>query len=85
MGIHGFAETVKAGGITLAVILVCSILVLAIAIERLVALWRFLDRGPRAHPRGDHQALPVPGRGGRRASRVRAVDLDGGRVLPGRF
>ena len=37
-------ETLKAGGVTLAVILVCSVLVLAVAIERLVALWRFLDR-----------------------------------------
>src|SRR5437773_9345169 len=44
MNLHGFAETMKAGGITLAVILACSILVLAIAVERLVALWRFLDR-----------------------------------------
>src|SRR5438067_9729322 len=44
MGIHGFVETVKAGGITLVVIIVCSILVLAIAVERLAALWRFLDR-----------------------------------------
>jgi biopolymer transport protein ExbB len=34
----------KAGGITLAVILVCSILVLAVAVERLVALWSFLDK-----------------------------------------
>jgi biopolymer transport protein ExbB len=40
----GLHETLKAGGITLAVILACSILVLAIAIERIVALWRFLDR-----------------------------------------
>ena len=44
MNFHGFAETMKAGGVTLAVILACSILVLAIAVERLVALWRFLDR-----------------------------------------
>jgi biopolymer transport protein ExbB len=44
LGLHGFMETLKAGGITLAVILVCSILVLAIAVERLAALWRFLDR-----------------------------------------
>jgi biopolymer transport protein ExbB len=44
MNLHGFAETMKAGGITLAVILACSILVLAIAVERLVALWKFLDR-----------------------------------------
>jgi biopolymer transport protein ExbB/TolQ len=35
---------IKAGGITLGVILLCSILVLAIAIERLAALWKFLDR-----------------------------------------
>src|SRR3954451_18855143 len=44
MGVHGFVETIKAGGITLVIILVCSILVLAIAVERLVAMWRFLDR-----------------------------------------
>jgi biopolymer transport protein ExbB len=44
MNLHGFVDTVKAGGITLGVILVCSILVLAIAVERLAALWRFLDR-----------------------------------------
>jgi biopolymer transport protein ExbB len=44
MNLHGFAETMKAGGVTLAVILACSIMVLAIAVERLVALWRFLDR-----------------------------------------
>jgi biopolymer transport protein ExbB len=44
MGVHGFVETIKAGGVTLVIILVCSILVLAIAVERLAALWRFLDR-----------------------------------------
>jgi biopolymer transport protein ExbB len=44
MNLHGFVDTVKAGGITLGVILVCSILVLAIAVERMAALWRFLDR-----------------------------------------
>jgi biopolymer transport protein ExbB len=44
MNLHGFAETMKAGGITLGVILACSVVVLAIAVERLVALWRFLDR-----------------------------------------
>jgi len=44
MNVHGFVETIKAGGITLVVILLCSILVLAIAVERMAALWRFLDR-----------------------------------------
>lgn len=44
LGLHGFMETIKAGGITLVVILVCSVLVLAVAVERLAALWRFLDR-----------------------------------------
>src|SRR5256885_1689420 len=44
MILHGFAQTVKAGGVTLVVIVACSILVLAVAIERLSALWRFLDR-----------------------------------------
>lgn len=44
LGLHGFVDTIKAGGITLAVILACSVLVLAIAVERLIALWRFLDR-----------------------------------------
>jgi biopolymer transport protein ExbB len=41
--IHGLAQTLKAGGVTLVVIVACSVLVLAVAIERLVALWRFLD------------------------------------------
>jgi len=44
MGVHGFVETIKAGGATLIIILVCSVLVLAIAVERMAALWRFLDR-----------------------------------------
>src|SRR5882672_12633032 len=44
MSVHGLVEMMKAGGITLGVILLCSILVLAIAVERLVALWKFLDR-----------------------------------------
>jgi biopolymer transport protein ExbB/TolQ len=34
----------KAGGVTLGLILTCSVLVLAVAIERLAALWSFLDR-----------------------------------------
>jgi biopolymer transport protein ExbB len=42
--LHGFTETMKAGGITLGVIIACSVLALAVGIERLVALWRFLDR-----------------------------------------
>src|SRR5581483_6007044 len=44
LNLHGFVATLKAGGITLGVILACSILVLAVAVERLAALWRFLDR-----------------------------------------
>jgi biopolymer transport protein ExbB len=44
MNLHGFVQTLKAGGITLAVIIACSILVLAIAVERMAALWKFLDR-----------------------------------------
>jgi biopolymer transport protein ExbB len=44
MNMHGLVETLKAGGVTLAVILACSVLVLAIAVERLVAMWRFLDK-----------------------------------------
>jgi biopolymer transport protein ExbB len=44
MGVHGFVETIKAGGATLIVILICSVLVLAIAVERMTALWRLLDR-----------------------------------------
>jgi biopolymer transport protein ExbB len=43
MNLHGLAQTAKAGGATLIVIIVCSVLVLAIAVERMVALWRFLD------------------------------------------
>jgi|SRR5579871_5693902 len=41
---HGFLELVKAGGFTLVFIALCSILVLAIAVERIVALWGFVDR-----------------------------------------
>src|SRR6476646_1612414 len=41
---HSFMELAKAGGATLGFIALCSILVLAIAIERIAALWRFLDR-----------------------------------------
>jgi biopolymer transport protein ExbB len=44
MILHGLAQTVKAGGVTLVIIIACSILALAVAIERLVALWSFLDR-----------------------------------------
>src|SRR5258708_19083503 len=41
---HGFLELVKAGGFTLLFIAFCSILVLAIAVERMVVLWSFVDR-----------------------------------------
>jgi biopolymer transport protein ExbB/TolQ len=44
MNLHGFTQTMKAGGVTLGIILTCSVLVLAVGIERLAALWRFLDR-----------------------------------------
>jgi biopolymer transport protein ExbB/TolQ len=44
MNLHGFTQTMKAGGVTLGIILACSVLVLAVGIERLAALWRFLDR-----------------------------------------
>jgi biopolymer transport protein ExbB len=44
MNLHGFTQTMKAGGVTLGVILACSVLALAVSIERLTALWRFLDR-----------------------------------------
>jgi biopolymer transport protein ExbB/TolQ len=44
MIIHGLVQILKEGGVTLVVILVCSIVVLAVALERLVALWKFLDR-----------------------------------------
>jgi len=44
MNLHGFMQTLKAGGITLVVILSCSVLVLGVAFERLASLWRFLDR-----------------------------------------
>lgn len=40
----GLTETLKAGGLTLGVILFCSVFVLALAIERVIALWGFLDR-----------------------------------------
>jgi len=41
---HGLWATLKTGGFTLATILVCSVLVLAVGFERLALLWRFLDR-----------------------------------------
>ena len=41
---HGFIQTMKAGGVTLGLIVFCSVLALAVGIERIVALWRFLDR-----------------------------------------
>jgi biopolymer transport protein TolQ len=44
MNFHGFTQTMKAGGVTLGIILTCSVLVLAVGIERIVALWKFLDR-----------------------------------------
>jgi biopolymer transport protein ExbB/TolQ len=44
MNLHGFTQTMKAGGVTLGIILACSVLVLAVGIERLASLWRFLDR-----------------------------------------
>ena len=44
MAIHGLMQTLKAGGTTLVVIVICSVIVLAVAIERAVAMWRFLDR-----------------------------------------
>jgi len=42
--IGSLRQVLESGGITLAVILACSVLVLAVGVERLVALWRFLDR-----------------------------------------
>src|SRR5256714_385296 len=44
MNLHGFTQTMKAGGITLGIILTCSVLVLAVGIERIASLWKFLDR-----------------------------------------
>jgi biopolymer transport protein ExbB len=44
MNLHTLGEAFKAGGVTLVVILVSSVMALAIGVERLVALWRFLDR-----------------------------------------
>src|SRR3954453_6062190 len=44
MNLHGFTQTMKAGGVTLGLILACSVLVLAVGIERLTSLWSFLDR-----------------------------------------
>ena len=41
---HSLMQTLKAGGVTLIVILACSVMVLAVAIERSVAMWRLLDR-----------------------------------------
>src|SRR5689334_13919335 len=44
MILHGLMQTFKAGGVTLVLILICSVLALAVAVERLIALWSFLDR-----------------------------------------
>ena len=41
---HGFVDILKTGGLTLAFIILCSVLVLGIAIERIAVLWGFLDR-----------------------------------------
>ncbi len=41
---HSFIDLVKAGGATIAFIVLCSVLVVALAIERIVALWSFVDR-----------------------------------------
>src|SRR6202000_2632151 len=42
--LHGFTAAMKAGGVTLGIILISSILALAVGIERAAALWPFLDR-----------------------------------------
>jgi biopolymer transport protein ExbB len=44
MNLHGFTQTMKAGGVTLGIILACSVLALSVGIERVAALWKFLDR-----------------------------------------
>src|SRR5437588_615825 len=44
MILHGLVQTFKAGGVTLVLIIVCSVLALAVAVERAIALWSFLDR-----------------------------------------
>jgi biopolymer transport protein ExbB len=44
LGLHDLRELIAAGGVTLAIIIACSVLALALGIERLVALWRFVDR-----------------------------------------
>ncbi len=41
---HGVLGVLKAGGFTLGFIAFCSVLVLAIAVERVVALWGFTSR-----------------------------------------
>jgi biopolymer transport protein ExbB/TolQ len=41
---HGVLGVLKAGGFTLAFIALCSILVMAIAVERIVSLWGFVGR-----------------------------------------
>ena len=38
------SDTLRAGGVTLAIILLSSVLVLAVALERAIALWGFLHR-----------------------------------------
>jgi biopolymer transport protein ExbB/TolQ len=44
MSNHGFVELVKAGGATILFIVLCSVLVLGLAAERVIALWGFMDR-----------------------------------------
>ena len=41
---HSFFELAKAGGGTLGFIILCSVIVVALWVERTVALWSFLDR-----------------------------------------
>ncbi|MSP61191.1 MAG: MotA/TolQ/ExbB proton channel family protein [Myxococcales bacterium] len=41
---HGFIGLIKAGGFTILFIGFCSVVVLAITVERVAALWRFVDR-----------------------------------------
>ena len=41
---HSLVELIKLGGFTLVFIVLCSVLVLGIAVERVVGLWRLLDR-----------------------------------------
>src|SRR5437763_380136 len=55
MNLHGFTQTMKAGGVTLGIILACSVLGLAVGIERIAALWKVLARALTGAASGERE------------------------------